>query len=242
MAKHNSIDLSVGSQDLSSHFYHYHRQFGGIWYIKSHNGQFLDCSEGFLSICDDENNLHLNEIYSRNNTPISCFGSRLERYEKVVCSDSKIIVLFSVMDIKGVAKPFILTLKPFFNGVYVKIEDLFFMGFERKIIHSVCSIDNAEISPEIDEFRFYKKNPFCELFEHEQIVAWLMSIGMSKREMAKYLSRSERYVVNTMNSIYTSLVVGGYDNYMILSKKYQWSKFVPPSLLIRGYLIELYLM
>ncbi|EIF7739377.1 hypothetical protein LFY94_004769, partial [Escherichia coli] len=108
MAKHNSIDLPAGSQDLSSHFYHYHRQFSGIWYIKNHNGQFLDCSEGFLSLCGAENNLHLNEKYNKNNTPVSCFGSRLERYERAVCSDLKTIILFSVMDINGVAKPFIL--------------------------------------------------------------------------------------------------------------------------------------
>ncbi|OSK88031.1 hypothetical protein [Escherichia coli] len=242
MAKHNSIDLNPGSQDLSSSFYLYHRQYGGTWYIKNSAGQFLDCSDDFLSFCGVEDLLSLRDRFLSGSIPISCFGKRLKRYEDDTRGKFKEFLLFSVMDVNGVAKPFLITLKPFGNYVYVKIDGLFFMGLEKKVIHAVYPISDNYFDSKLNISRFIGVNPFCGLLEHEQIVAWLMSVGASKREMARSLSKSERYIVNTMNSIYTSLVVGGYDNYMALSEHFQWSKYIPNCLLRRGHLIEICLI
>ncbi|TQN75479.1 UNVERIFIED_ORG: hypothetical protein FHU00_5110 [Citrobacter freundii] len=242
MAERNSIDLTSGSQDLSSSFYLYHRQHGGLWYIKNREGLFLDCSDEFLSFCRVENLHTLKEKQLSETIPISCFGKRLNRYEYDSWLKYKTIVLLSVMDVDGIAQPFILTIKPFNDGVYVKIDNLFFMGVERKIIDHLLPVDDLLFDSKINSSRFIGVNPFNELMEHEQIVAWLMSVGISKREMAKYLSKSERYIVNTMNSVYTSLIVGGHENYMTLSGYFQWSKYVPACLLRRGFLIELCLI
>lgn len=242
MAERNSIDLIQRSQDLSSSFYQYHCKHGGLWYIKNSAGQFLDCSDDFLSFCYAENLLSLKEKYLSENIPVSCFGKRLERYENDSRVMNKSIVLLSAMDAGGITQPFILTLKPFKSSVYVKIDELSFMGMENKIIQAIYPTNDGSFDSQMNISRFLGVNPFCELLEHEQIVAWLMSVGTSKREMAKFLSKSERYIVNTMNSIYTSLIVGGYENYMELSEYFQWSKFVPPCLLRRGYLIELHLI
>ena len=147
MAKHNSIDLSVGSQDLSSLFYQYHRLEGGIWYVKNSNGQFLDCSNDFLRIFCSLNDVSQDEFLR--NQPGNLFGfydGKLKEYERLTIVEKKIkILLVSLLSIDR-TRPYICTLKPFFDGVYVKIDNLYFLGTERKIINAICNINKKNIN------------------------------------------------------------------------------------------------
>ncbi|HFL4680208.1 TPA: hypothetical protein ACG33D_005409, partial [Escherichia coli] len=164
MAKHNSIDLSVGSQDLSSLFYQYHRLEGGIWYVKNSNGQFLDCSNDFLRIFCSLNDVSQDEfLRSQPGNLFGFYDGKLKEYERLTIVENKIkILLVSLLSIDR-TRPYICTLKPFFDGVYVKINNLYFLGTERKIINAICNINKKNISELYKHQRFYGVNPFQDL-------------------------------------------------------------------------------
>ena len=243
MAKHNSIDLPAGSQDLSSHFYQYHRQTGGIWYIKNSNGQFLDCSNDFLRVFCSLNDVSQDEFLQ--NQPGNLFGfydRKLKEYECLTIAENKIkILLVSLLSIDRTC-PYICTLKPFLDGVYVKIDTLHFLGTERKIIDAICNINKKNISELYKHQRFYGVNPFLDLDPDDWLVAWLMSARVSQRSIAEFMNVNVKAIEKRASTIYTQLIVENYENFILLSDLYQWSKFIPPRISMSPVLNEVCLI
>lgn len=243
MAKHNSIDLSVRSQDLSSLFYQYHRLEGGIWYVKNSNGQFLDCSNDFLRIFCSLNDVSQDEFLR--SQPRNLFGfydGKLKEYERLTIVENKIkILLVSLLSIDR-TRPYICTLKPFFDGVYVKINNLYFLGTERKIINAICNINKKNISELYKHQRFYGVNPFQDLDPDDWLVAWLMSARVSQRSIAEFMNVNVKAIEKRASTIYTHLIVENYENFILLSDLYQWSKFIPPRISMSPVLNEVCLM
>lgn len=243
MAKHNSIDLSVGSQDLSSLFYQYHRLEGGIWYVKNNNGQFLDCSDDFLRVFCSLTDVSQDEFLR--SQPRNLFGfydGKLKEYERIAIAENKIkTLLVSLLSIDRTC-PYICTLKPFLDGVYVKIDTLHFLGTERKIIDAICNINKKNISELYKHQRFYGVNPFQDLDPDDWLVAWLMSARVSQRSIAEFMNVNVKAIEKRASTIYTHLIVENYENFILLSDLYQWSKFIPPRISMSPVLNEVCLM
>ena len=243
MAKHNSIDLSVGSQDLSYLFYQYHRLEGGIWYVKNSNGQFLDCSNDFLRIFCSLNDVSQDEfLRSQPGNLFGFYDGKLKEYERLTIVENKIkILLVSLLSIDR-TRPYICTLKPFFDGVYVKIDNLYFLGTERKIINAICNINKKNISELYKHQRFDGVNPFQDLDPDDWLVAWLMSARVSQRSIAEFMNVNVKAIEKRASTIYTHLIVENYENFILLSDLYQWNEFIPPRISMSPVLNEVCLI
>lgn len=243
MAERNSIDLIQGSQDLSSSFYHYHRQHGGLWYIKNSAGQFLDCSDDFLCVfCSMDVSDRDTFIQKQPDELFGFFYEKLKRYEKSVQETKKKKILIVSLLSRDKQAPYICTLLPCLSGVYTKIDSLYFMGTERKIINAVCSVNTDVIDESLQPQRFENVNPFLELDPDDWLIAWLMSARISQREIASFMGVNIKAVERRVATIYTSLVVENHENFMILSDYYQWNKFIPPRFSVAPVLNELRLI
>ncbi|HFE4537122.1 TPA: hypothetical protein ACF24J_003443 [Escherichia coli] len=233
MAERNSIDLIQGSQDLSSSFYQYHRKHGGLWYIKNSAGQFLDCSDDFLSFSSlkDRQEFLLRE---QNSFMASLLG---DVSNSIICCERKIvagnprIILFIVANINNELTPLVVTIHKVDVGIYVKIDNLSFMGIENLILENIGVKKKRKINSEVKIDRLYSVNPFSSMDEKDWSVAWLMSVGLSKSEMAKYLDVSDTVIKRRMQKIYRTLLLKNYNNFMYVSDLLLWRRFVPPSLL-----------
>lgn len=242
MAERHSIDHPPGSQDLSSAFYTYHRQFGGIWYIKNELGQFIDGSVQFSStFLTREKNLELYGTIDDLST-FGFFNEKIKEVENQVSGEKiKRAVLASVF-VQGKQEPYIFTITPFLNGVYVRIDSLYFLGFEREIINALCGKTNASVFTNIQCHRFDNINPFLVLDPDDWLVAWLMVVGVSQRDIAEMLSLNLKAIEKKASNIYTILIIRDYEAFMAMSVLHKWSKFIPPRILTSPILFELKLM
>lgn len=242
MVKLYSIDPLTGSQGLSSDFYDYHRKYGGLWYVKNERDQFIAVSNDFSSVflkCDSHQCLP--DIIDDQST-FGFFNERIKEIERCVRNDKKRRILLVSVFAQGKQEPYIITIKPFINGVYGKIDSLFFMGFERKIVSALCNNKMKLIKSNAQENRFHGVNPFLTLDPDDWFIAWLMSIGCSQREIAEQLSLNTRTIEKRIADIYTELIVLDYDTFMAMSTLHQWSKFIPPGISTHPILFELDLM
>lgn len=233
MAERNSIDLVQGSQDLSSSFYQYHRKHGGLWYIKNCEGQFLDCSDDFLSFSSlkDRQEFLLREQRSFMTNLLGDVSNSIICCERKIVAGAPRVVLFVVADINHELMPLVVTIHKVDIGVYVKIDNLFFMGIENLILENIGIKKKRKINYEIKIDRLYSVNPFSSMDEKDWCVAWLMSVGLSKTEMAKYLDVSDTVIKRRMQKIYRALLLKNYNNFMYVSDLLLWRRFVPPGLL-----------
>lgn len=233
MAEYNSIDLALRSQDLSSDFYQYHRRFGGIWYIKNCEGQLFDCSDDFLSFSSAKCTRY--ELIDKTEIIMSdLFGGVVDsliHYERNVSIVSPRIILLVVAYRNNILTPNILTINRTDFGVYVKIDSLSFMGVENLILHSLGIKNKKVFSKKIKIERLYGIHPFLSMREQEWCVAWLMSIGFSKSEIASYLNVSDTVVKKRMSKIYRALLLKNHSNFMRASELLLWRSFIPPSVL-----------
>jgi hypothetical protein len=233
MAERNSIDLIQRSQDLSSSFYHYHRQHGGLWYIKNSAGQFLDCSDDFLSFgaLKDRQELLIRGQESFMACLLGDVNNSIICCERETANGVPRVALFVVANINSELTPLIVTIHKIDIGVYVKIDNLSFMGVENLILEKIGVKKKRKINNEIKIERLYSVNPFSSMDEKEWCVAWLMSVGLSKSEMAKYLDVSDTVIKRRMQKVYRTLLLKNYNNFMYVSDLLLWRRFVPPSLL-----------
>ncbi|EGW1333489.1 helix-turn-helix transcriptional regulator [Escherichia coli] len=236
MAERNSIDLSPGSQDLSSSFYHYHRQHGGLWYIKNFEGQFLDCSDDFLSFSalKDRRELLIKGQESFMTCLLGDVSNSIVCCEREIVTGTPRVVLFIVANVSNELTPLVVTIHKIDIGVYVKIDNLSFMGVENSILENIGVKKKRKINNEIKIERFYNINPFFSMDEKEWCVAWLMSVGLSKSEMAEYLGVSDTIIKRRMQKIYRTLLLKNYNNFMYVSDLLLWRRFVPPGLLVEN--------
>ncbi|EKP6064247.1 hypothetical protein P3030_004770, partial [Escherichia coli] len=121
MAEKHSIEACFGSQVISSHFYQYHRQSGGIWYIKNNEEQFLDCSDDFLSflqvksrdkICRKRSESLMSRLLGKTSFAI-------QYYERNISLIAPRVVLFVAASINDKLTPLIITINKMDLGVYV---------------------------------------------------------------------------------------------------------------------------
>lgn len=233
MAKHNSIDLPVRSQVISSHFYQYHRQSGGIWYIKNNKEQFLDCSDDFLSFLQvkSRDNICLKRSEPLMSRLLGKTSFAIQYYERNVSFIAPRVVLFVVASINNKQTPLIMTINKMDVGVYVKIDDLSFMGIENLLLENIGVKKKFDLNKEMRIERLYDVNPFASMGEKEWCVAWLMSVGLSKSEMAEYLNVSDTIIKRRMRKVYRTLLLKNYNNFMSVSNLLHWRRFVPPSVL-----------
>ena len=218
---------------------------------------FLLCLITILSLvsCDFNNNqddlsssengglsdLNNNITNDDNITPSVSENERaMQAYEAVLENKIKIL-LVSLLSIDR-TRPYICTLKPFFDGVYVKINNLYFLGTERKIINAICNINKKNISELYKHQRFYGVNPFQDLDPDDWLVAWLMSARVSQRSIAEFMNVNVKAIEKRASTIYTHLIVENYENFILLSDLYQWSKFIPPRISMSPVLNEVCLM
>lgn len=242
MAERHFIDHPPGSQDLSSAFFNYHRKSGGLWYIKNEQGQFIDGSDDFSStfFIDTCPPSPLNVI--DDHSIFGFFSDRIKDVENCVRNDKcRRAILVSLSTCKR-QEPYILTINTFMNGVYVRVDSLYFMGFERKIASALCGNKMDSIYAYARQERFDNVNPFLTLDPDAWLIAWLMSIGLSQREIAIQLSLNTRTVEKRVSDIYTELILLDYDTFMAMSAIHQWTKFIPPLITSSPILFELSLM
>ncbi len=116
-------------------------------------------------------------------------------------------------------------------GVYVKIDDLSFLGVEHLILEKIGVKKKINFNKGMKIERLYDVNPFASMGEKEWCVAWLMSVGLSKSEMAEYLNVSDTIVKRRMGKVYRALLLKNYDNFMYVSNLLHWRRFVPPCVL-----------
>lgn len=233
MAEKHSIEACFGSQVISSHFYQYHRQSGGIWYIKNNEEQFLDCSDDFLSFLQVKSR---DKICLKRSEPLM---SRLlgktffaiQYYERNISLIAPRVVLFVTASINDKLTPLIITINKIDLGVYVKIDDLSFLGVEHLILEKIGVKKKINFNKGMKIERLYDVNPFASMGEKEWCVAWLMSVGLSKSEMAEYLNVSDTIVKRRMGKVYRALLLKNYDNFMYVSNLLHWRRFVPPCVL-----------
>lgn len=238
MAERHSIDHPPGSQDLSVSFLNYHRHSGGFWYIKNEHGQFIDCSDDFLSLFANQSPqlslpAHSKSIMSH------LYGDLLNdvvKHEETVLKDSNTIVLFIVTLIENTKAPLILTINGFNGFIFVKVDTLFFLGVERLIINKVLFDKSSGGDFEASFNRFEGINPFSSLNVHEWNVAWLMTTGMSKSEISVFLKISETLVKRRMSKIYRVLKLKNHRNFMHASINFQWRRFISPGVLNEPYI------
>ncbi|HHT2664515.1 TPA: hypothetical protein ACTYSP_004180 [Citrobacter freundii] len=242
MAERHSIDHPPGSQDLSSAFFNYHRKSGGLWYIKNEQGQFIDGSDDFSStfFIDTCPPTPLNVI--DDHSIFGFFSDRIKDVENCVRNDKcRRAILVSLSTCKR-QEPYILTINTFMNGVYVRIDSLYFMGFEREITIALCGNINKSIDNNAQHHRFDNVNPFLELDPDDWLVAWLMIVGVSQREIAEMLSLHLKAIEKKASNIYTTLILRDHDAFMRMSLLHKWSKFIPPKISTTPILFELRLM
>lgn len=241
MAKHNSIDLSLRTQELSLLFYQYHRQSGGIWYIKNNSGQIIDCSDDFLSFFKINKNSLMTDAGYAVHSFLGELTDTFLNYERNITFVMPRIILFVVMNIDETLTPVVVTLRKTDIGIYVKIDSLFFMGVENVILENIGVKKRFSFNKEIKLERLYGINPFSSMDEKEWCVAWLMSVGLSKSEMAAYLNVSETVIKKRMGKIYRILLLKNYNNFMYVSNLLLWRRFVPASLLNKSSISVLHL-
>lgn len=242
MAERHSIDHPPGSQDLSSAFYAYHRQFGGIWYIKNEHGQFIDGSVQFSStflMCEK-----ILEPYGAidDHSVFGFFNEKIKEVENQVNSEKQKRAILASVFVQGKQEPYIFTVTPFLNGVYVRMDSLYFLGIERKIASALCNRKDGVIYGHVQQERFFNINPFIDLNPDEWLIAWLMCVGLSQREIAVHLSITTRTVEKKVADIYTQLILLDYDTFMAMSTIHQWPRFIPPLISTQPILFELKLM
>ncbi|ELO4939193.1 hypothetical protein QUQ76_004515 [Escherichia coli] len=241
MAKHNSIDLSLRTQELSLLFYQYHRQSGGIWYIKNNSGQIIDCSDDFLSFFKINKNSLMTDAGYAVHSFLGELTDTFLNYERNITFVMPRIILFVVMNIDETLTPVVVTLRKTDIGIYVKIDSLFFMGVENVILENIGVKKRFSFNKEIKLERLYGINPFSSMDEKEWCVAWLMSVGLSKSEIAAYLNVSETVIKKRMGKIYRILLLKNYNNFMYVSNLLLWRRFVPACLLNKSSISVLHL-
>lgn len=242
MAERHSIDHPPGSQGLSSAFYDYHRRHGGIWYIKNEHGQFIDGSADFLATFMGEG-ISFNQSHPLDDMSVfGYFNDNIKKVEGIVRGEKERRVIIVSVFAQEKQEPFIFTINSFMSGVYVKIDSLYFMGFERKIIKALCGSDDSQIHINVQHHRFDNINPFLDLDPDDWLVAWLMVIGFSQREIAGLLSLNLKAIEKRASSVYTTLILRDHDAFMAMSAIHQWSRFIPPRISTSPILFELRLM
>ncbi|ENT7525590.1 hypothetical protein ACE45P_005256, partial [Escherichia coli] len=90
--------------------------------------------------------------------------------------------------------------------------------------------------------RFYGVNPFLDLDPDDWLVAWLMSARVSQRSIAEFMNVNVKAIEKRASTIYTHLIVENYENFILLSDLYQWSKFIPPRISMSPVLNEVCLI
>nr|WP_253076474.1 hypothetical protein [Citrobacter freundii]URZ94008.1 hypothetical protein [Citrobacter freundii] len=241
MAERHSIDLPQGTQDLSTSFLNFHRQSSGSWYIKNEKGQFIDCSDDFLSLLANQFPQMSLPAHSKSIMNY-LYGDLLKdviKHEEAVLKGSNTIVLFIVTLIENTKVPLILTINGFNSFVFVKVDTLFFLGVERLIISQVLFDKSGGGDFEASFSRFEGVNPFSSLNIHEWNVAWLMTTGMSKSEISNFLKISDTLVKRRMGKIYRVLKLKNHRNFMHASINFQWRRFISPGVLNEPYITTL---
>ncbi|ELN8230297.1 hypothetical protein RZU98_004260, partial [Escherichia coli] len=84
--------------------------------------------------------------------------------------------------------------------------------------------------------------PFLDLDPDDWLVAWLMSARVSQRSIAEFMNVNVKAIEKRASTIYTHLIVENYENFILLSDLYQWSKFIPPRISMSPVLNEVCLI
>ncbi|EAA2047585.1 hypothetical protein GRH13_004449 [Salmonella enterica subsp. enterica] len=237
MADRHSIDLPEGSQDLSSAFMHHCMQYGAPWFIKDADGRYLAHSltlpnllsshfASFHFVTDEELNVLT-----------SCYRESISDSEKSAVKSAERIITLHINNFYYLKtlSPLIFITEPFsFNRETVsltRIVDICSLrNFECMIFEKIINKGTFPDSLLEHPLEFYSEmNPTVILTEDQWLASWLCLMGLSYRDIAKFTKKSHKNTSAQLAKSFTALKIHTLNNFIFISKKYGWEKFIPPA-------------
>lgn len=237
MAERHSIDHPPGSQDLSSAFMHHYMKYGTPWFIKDADGRYLAHSFTLPNLLSS----HLTSFHfvtdKELNVLTSCYRDSISNSELSAVNLSERIITLHINNFFHLKtlSPLIFITEPFtFNrGIasLTRIVDICSLrnfdciNFE-KIINTGAFPDSLLEHP----IEFYSEiNPTVILTEVQWLASWLCLMGLSYRDIAKFTKKSHKNTSAQLAKAFTALKIHTLNNFIFISKKYGWEKFIPPA-------------
>lgn len=238
MAKHNSIDLFVRSQDLLTAFLQHYTDNAAPWFIMNSDGEYLLHSRTVPELFKLKNT----NLYGKTDEELGVLSKNYRRRNKkirttVMSKSLRIITLeIHLFYCDKHYTPLVYITEPFLFGdekyTITRVIDVCslrrfsFMSYN-KMLSKESSTDSVLEKP-VREFS--ELNPLDFLNDSQWCALWLCLMGYSYRDISKITGRNLKNTAELLNRSFRTLNVHTLKNFLYISGLYGWERYIPKTI------------